>query len=116
MTTDDRTMILRLLTHVQAMAYQAKQPAMDGGNWRNLLEELAQAEKLLVPINNATRKASTEVYLVSDGPLPDDVTAYSNEEGASQDAWDRGMSGGNPVIAIVPLRTAPTVRLTSGRE
>ena len=49
-------------------------------------------------------------------PLFDGVTAYSNEEGASDDLWDRGMSGGNPSIAIVPLRTAPTVRLTSGRE
>lgn len=116
MTTDDLNQIRQLLTHVQAMAYQSKQVAMDGSNWRKLLDELDAAAKLVTPINNALRDAGTHVYLVSDDPLPDDVTAYSNEEGASQDAWDRGMSGANVAIVELPLRTAPAVTLTTGRE
>ena len=116
MTTDEQTMMQQLLRHVQAMAYQSKQPAMGGGNWRKLLDELAQAEKLLVPINNAMREADTHVYLVSDGPLPDNIFAYSNEDGASQDAWDRGMIGGDTTITPLPVRSAPTVRWMTGRE
>jgi hypothetical protein len=116
MTIDSRTMIRQLLTHIQAMAYQAKQPAMDGGNWRKLLDELAQAEKLIVPVNNAMRETETHVYLVSDEPLPDGLFAYNNEEGASQDAWDRGTSGADTTITPLPLRSAPTVRWTTGRD
>lgn len=116
MTVDDRNQISKLLAHVQAMAHQSKQVAMDGSNWRKLLDELDEATKLVVPINNALRKAGTHVYLVSDEPLPDDVAAYDNEEGASQDCWDRGMSGADVAIMTLPLWSMPNATLTTGRE
>lgn len=105
-----------------AQASMAKTFRTQAEDWRKVVETLRQELDSQTYRSNTTESipdyfvSGALVYLVSSEPLPDGVTAYSNEEGASDDLWDRGMSGGNPSIAIVPLRTAPTVRLTSGRE
>lgn len=116
MATDDRNRILQLLAHVQNMAHQSKQVAMDGGNWRKLLDELGEAARLCIPINNALREAETHVYLVSNSPLPDDVAAYSNEEGAEQNRWDLKTLGADATVTKLPLFSAPLVTMTTVRE